>query len=103
MLKAFLDLLPQKALLRKVVLPIATGGTLAYLLAIDYALKPVLSELGARHLLGGIYAVDKQIQWQADGTQVDEEIDQRLKHSLHDLVEAVKLAPPVSKELARAS
>ena len=102
-LKAFLDLLPQKALAGKVVLPIATGGTIAHLLAIDYALKPVLSELGARHLLGGVYAVDKQIQLQADGTQVDEEINQRLKHSLHDLVEAVKQAPPVSKELARAS
>ncbi len=101
-LKAFLDLLPQKALLGKVVLPIATGGTLAHLLAIDYALKPVLSELGARHLLGGVYAVDKQIQWSDGKAQVDEEIDQRLKHSLHDLVIAVKQAAPVSKELARA-
>lgn len=91
LLKAFLDLLPQKALLGKVILPIATGGTLAHLLAIDYALKPVLSELGARHLLGGVYAVDKQIQWLDDGkAQLDEEIDHRLKHSIHDLVEAVQ-------------
>lgn len=103
-LKAFLDLLPQKALLGKVILPIATGGTLPHLLAIDYALKPVLSELGARHLLGGVYAVDKQIQWLSDGkAQLDQEIDQRLKHSLHDLVEAVKQAQSGSKELARAS
>ena len=100
LLKAFLDLLPQKALLGKVVLPIATGGTLAHLLAIDYALKPVLSELGARHLLGGVYAVDKQIQWLSNGkAQLDEEIDQRLKHSLHDLVEAVQ-AHTGAKELA---
>lgn len=100
LLKAFLDLLPQKALLGKVVLPIATGGTLAHLLAIDYALKPVLSELGARHLLGGVYAVDKQIQWLGDGkAQLDEEIDQRLKHSLHDLVEAVQAHAGV-KQLA---
>ena len=35
LLKAFLDLLPQKAFLGKVILPIATGGTLAHLLAID--------------------------------------------------------------------
>jgi FMN reductase len=54
--------------------------------------------------LGGVYAVDKQIQWLADGkAQVDEEIDQRLKHSLRDLVEAVKQTQPVSKELARAT
>jgi FMN reductase len=90
LLKAFLDLLPQQAFAGKVVLPIATGGTIAHLLAIDYALKPVLSELKARHILGGVYAVDKQIQLQPDGNvQVDEEIDQRLKHSLRDFVEAV--------------
>ncbi|HEY9910193.1 MAG TPA: NAD(P)H-dependent oxidoreductase [Thermosynechococcaceae cyanobacterium] len=51
----------RKALLGKVILPIAMGGTIAHPLAIDYALKPVLSELGAWHLLGGVYAVDKQI------------------------------------------
>lgn len=103
LLKAFLDLLPQKALFGKVVLPIATGGTLAHLLAIDYALKPVLSELGARHLLGGVYAVDNQIQRQEDGSlQLDEKIDQRLKHSLRDLVEAVKQAQPKAKELVSA-
>ncbi|MBD2101645.1 NADPH-dependent FMN reductase [Leptolyngbya sp. FACHB-261] len=103
-LKAFLDLLPQKVLLGKTVLPLATGGTLAHLLVIDYALKPVLSELGARHLLGGVYAVDKQIQRQADGSvQLDEEIDQRLKHSLRDLVIGITREQPVSKELAHAN
>lgn len=96
-LKAFLDLLPQRAFEGKVVLPIATGGTIAHLLAIDYALKPVLSELKARHILGGVYAVDKQIQLQPDGTvNVEEEIDQRLKHSLHDFVDAVNLRQPAS-------
>ena len=103
LLKSFLDLLPQKALLGKVILPIATGGTIAHLLAIDYALKPVLSELGARHLLGGVYAVDKQIARQPDGSfQLDEEIDQRLKHSLHDLVAAITQAQPQSKALTHA-
>lgn len=102
-LKAFLDLLPQKALYGKAILPIATGGTIAHLLAIDYALKPVLSELGARHLLGGVYAVDKQLQRQEDGSvQPDEEIEQRLKHSLRDFVEAITHAQPTSKELAHA-
>ena len=103
LLKSFLDLLPQEALRGKVVLPIATGGTIAHLLAIDYALKPVLSELKARHLLGGVFAVDKQIQLQADGSvQVDEQIDQRLKHSLHDLIEAVKRGQSASDGQAYA-
>ena len=35
-LKAFLDLLPQKALAGKVILPLATGGTIAHLLSIEY-------------------------------------------------------------------
>lgn len=103
LLKTFLDLLPQRALLGKVILPIATGGTIAHLLAIDYALKPVLSELGARHLLGGVYAVDKQLQRQEDGSiQLDDEIEQRLNHSLHDLVVAITQAQPQSKSLAHA-
>lgn len=98
LLKSFLDLLPQKALLGKIVLPIATGGTIAHLLAIDYALKPLLTELGARHILGGVYAVDKQIQRQQDGSiQLDEEIEQRLQHSLDDFVKAVGLPKQLVK------
>jgi len=98
LLKSFLDLLPQKALLGKIVLPIATGGTIAHLLAIDYALKPILTELGARHILGGVYAVDKQIQRQQDGSiQLDEEIEQRLQHSLNDFVKAVGLPKQLVK------
>ncbi|MGH7999710.1 MAG: NADPH-dependent FMN reductase [Brasilonema sp.] len=100
-LKAFLDLLPQRALSGKVVLPIATGGTLAHLLAIDYALKPVLSELKARFILGGVYAVDKQLQIQQDGTlKFDEEIDQRLKEAVNEFAQSVKSLQPDVKELA---
>lgn len=92
LLKAFLDLLPQRAFEGKVVLPIATGGTIAHLLAVDYALKPVLSELKARHILGGVYAVDKQLELQSDGTlRVDDETEQRLRKAVDDLVEAVNL------------
>jgi FMN reductase len=60
-LKAFLDLLPQTALRGKAVLPLATGGSIAHLLALDYALKPVLSALGARDILDPVFATDAQI------------------------------------------
>lgn len=97
-LKTFLDILPQKALVGKVVLPIATGGTIAHFLSIDYGLKPVLFELGARQFISTIYAVDKQIQRQEDGSiQLDEEIEQRLKVALADLTEVIKRSP-ASKE-----
>lgn len=58
LLKTFLDLLPQDALRGKTVLPLATGGSPAHLLALEYALKPVLAALGARHVLDAIYVVD---------------------------------------------
>jgi FMN reductase len=57
-IKALLDLLPQSGLRGKAVLPLATGGTLAHLLAVDYALRPVLSALGARHVVPGTFLLD---------------------------------------------
>jgi FMN reductase len=97
-------LLPQKALVGKVVLPIATGGTIAHLLSIDYALKPVLSELGARNFISTIYAVDKQIQRHVDGSiQLDEEIEQRFQISLTELAETVQRSQSASKEVVYAN
>ena len=51
LLKAFLDVLPQFALAGKAVLPVATGGSIAHVLALDYALRPVLQSMGARHIV----------------------------------------------------
>ncbi len=50
LLKVFLDLLPQFAFRGKAVLPIVTGGSPAHVLAVDYALRPVLANLGAAHV-----------------------------------------------------
>lgn len=85
-LKAFLDLLPQRILAGKIVLPIATGGSPGHLLAIDYALKPVLAALGARYVLGGIYVLDSQLQGSAaEGYTLDAGIKQRLDDAIGDL------------------
>jgi FMN reductase len=62
LLKALLDLLPQFALADKVVLPVLTGGSPAHVLAVDYALRPVLSSLGAHHVVQGWFVLDKHIQ-----------------------------------------
>ncbi len=61
LLKSLLDLLPQYALAGKTVLPLATGGTTAHVLAIDYALRPVLSSMGAAHIVQGWFTLDKDI------------------------------------------
>lgn len=60
-LKTLLDLLAERALEGKVVLPLATGGTVAHMLAVDYALKPVLSALKAQEILHGVFADDSQV------------------------------------------
>lgn len=61
LLKAFLDLLPPAALAGKAVLPLLTGGAAVHALAVDYALRPVLIALGARHVVAGLFLLDKQI------------------------------------------
>ncbi len=94
-LKAFLDLLGQNVLQGKPVLPIAVGGSLAHLLAIDYSLKPVLGTLGATQVLGTIYAVDGQIRVAADGAaELDPEIALRLSHAVRQLAELLRPAQP---------
>ena len=98
-LKAFLDLLPPGAFSGKVILPIATGGTLGHLLAIDYALKPVIATLGARYVLAGLYLLDSQVQVNDGSVQLEAEIEQRFKVSLHEFAEAIRL---VSSPLAVA-
>lgn len=103
-LKSFLDLLPQKALANKVILPIATGGTIAHLLAVEYTLKPVLSELNARYILSSVYAIDKQIQWtEGENLRLDEELEQRIKEALQDLLSALKHFQSTAPELVGIS
>lgn len=80
-LKTLLDLLPERALSGKVVLPIATGGSIAHLLAVDYALKPVLSALKAQETLQGIFADDTQITYGQGNAaaQLDERLAERFE------------------------
>lgn len=67
LLKTFLDLLPQFGLRDKVVLPFAMGGTMAHVLSIDYALRPVLNSLDPLHVVNGLFVLDKQLIVHPDG------------------------------------
>jgi FMN reductase len=74
-LKVFLDVLPQTALKGKTVL------------ALDYALRPVLQSLGAKNILPGIYATDSQVVVNPEGGyQLADEIGERLDDAVHTLV-----------------
>lgn len=86
-LKVFLDLLPQTALKGKTVLPLATGGSPHHMLALDYALRPVLQSLSAKNILPGIYATDSQVIVTPEGGyQVAEDIGARLDEAVDTLV-----------------
>jgi FMN reductase len=66
LLKAFLDLLPADALAGKGVLPVATSASLAHCLVLEYALKPVLSSLGAAAFLPAVCLVDSDFIYEGD-------------------------------------
>jgi FMN reductase len=86
-LKVFLDVLPQTSLKGKTVLPLATGGSPNHMLALDYALRPVLQSLGAKTILPGIYATDAQVVLNPEGGyHVEEDIAQRLDEAVNVLV-----------------
>jgi FMN reductase len=86
-LKVFLDLLPQTALKGKTLLPLATGGSPHHMLALDYALRPVLQSLSARHILPGVYAVDSQVPPSAGGAYAPgPEISTRLDDAVATLM-----------------
>lgn len=77
--KTFLDLLPQKALEDKIVVPLAIGGSIAHLLALEYSLKPVLSILGATQVSSPIFVLDKHVtRLRGDQYVVDEDVTTRI-------------------------
>lgn len=79
------------------ILPLATGGSPAHQLALDYALEPVLAALGATTILQGVYFSDDQIQYAHGGRlQLDVCVEQRLSNALDALtrrVETMKRKP----------
>ena len=89
-LKTYLDLLPQKGLENKAVLPLVIGGSYGHLLTIEYALNPILSTLGATHIVNGVYVVDQQIERNNDQTFIiQEQAQQRLQKSLNSFIETL--------------
>ncbi|MCK1064703.1 NADPH-dependent FMN reductase [Pluralibacter gergoviae] len=88
-LKTLLDLLPERALEGKIVLPLATGGTVDHMLAVDYALKPVLNALKAREILHGVFADDSQVQDYQHRPQFSPNLQKRLDDALETFWQAL--------------
>ncbi|AXN36980.1 NADPH-dependent FMN reductase [Peribacillus butanolivorans] len=90
-LKALIDLLPEGAFKNKPVLPIMIGGSNRHLLAIDYALKPLISILKGEPLQG-LYFVDKEIDKQNPESPIkDGELVDRVQSQVQEFVEAIQL------------
>jgi FMN reductase len=93
LLKTLLDVLPQSGLARKVVLPLATGGSTAHVLAIDYALRPVLSSLGSAQVVQGYFLLDRDITREPDGrAALTEESGTALARAVDRFAEALERA-----------
>lgn len=104
LLKSFLDLLPQDALRGKAVLPLATGGSVAHLLAIDYALKPVLHALGARHIADAVFVADAQLLRRTDGLyEPERSATERLDRALLGVFEPVPRRRAAPRSLLAAA
>ncbi|WP_194165534.1 NADPH-dependent FMN reductase [Oceanobacillus sp. CFH 90083] len=85
-LKALIDLFPQHIFEDKTILPIATGGTIAHYLVLDYSLTPILQSLGAIRILKSIFIVDKQIEKNNDNIILhDESAKERIAKAVHQL------------------
>ncbi|MBN8941270.1 MAG: NADPH-dependent FMN reductase [Rhizobiales bacterium] len=96
LLKAFLDLLPQFGFAGKTILQLATGGSLAHVLALDYALRPVLQSMGARHIVQSTFIAAGQARRGETGLVLEHDAATLLNEALLHFRHAVGLAPPAT-------
>src|SRR5471032_2124768 len=103
-LKTLLDLLPERALDHKVVLPLATAGSIGHMLAIDYALKPVLASLKAQEVLQGVFADDSLItDYQTFPATLQPALNERLEESLENFYLALTRRRPIPHTATQTS
>lgn len=93
--KAFIDMLPQFALRGKVVLPLLIGGSLAHVLAIDYAVRPMLQSLDPRSIVSGLFLLDKAIDVSSGTVSLPQEESARLEGVLQDFMDGLRAHHPV--------
>ncbi|MER7012795.1 NADPH-dependent FMN reductase [Saccharopolyspora sp. NPDC000359] len=93
LLKTFLDLLPQYAFAGKVVLPLATGGSLAHVLALDYGLRPVVHSMGARQVVQSFFLLSSHLFVEEDRLSIDPASEGPLEGVLAQFQDALDCTP----------
>lgn len=91
LVKAYIDLLPQKGLEHKIVATYLVGATISNLLSIDYGVKPILASMGAHCFAKNVFAVDHQIERIEENEDqihfvLSEEMKQRVEQSVNDMI-----------------
>jgi FMN reductase len=94
LLKVFLDLLPQRALSGKAVLPLATGGSIAHVLALDYGLRPVLQSLAPRQVVQSYFLLEGHLDLHDDSCAIQQDAEQILGKILEDFWHALLASRP---------
>lgn len=90
-LKAFFDLFPQDALRGRAVGLVATGASLAHLLAVDHGLRPLVASLGGLTAARAVYATDDRLPREA---RIPDDIDEELRALAGELVALARALRP---------
>ena len=93
LLKVFLDLLPQFGLAGKAILPLASGGSLAHVLALDYALRPVLHSMSARHVVQSYFMWEKHLSVVDDRLVIEDSAEGVLQDAIAAFCTALSHQP----------
>ncbi|MET0233423.1 MAG: NADPH-dependent FMN reductase [Kibdelosporangium sp.] len=91
LVQSLLNLLGKNALAGKVVLPLANGGTQGHLVAIDYALRPLLVARGATDVVPGHFVLDADIRDKVS-VAAAKELDVAVSRFAHAVTERPGLA-----------
>ena len=80
------------------VLPLATGGSVAHALALDYALRPVLTSMEARHVVNGFLVLDQFIESPTSGdlSAIHEDAEPALGKIIEGFLEGLKVVEGVA-------
>ena len=90
--KTFFDVIEHDSLDGRPVLLAATGGTARHSLALEHALRPLFTSLGADTVRTAVYAASED--WGRSGVPADGSLAQRIDRAARELAEAMAVRAP---------
>ena len=90
--KTFFDVIEHDSLVGRPVLLAATGGTARHSLALEHALRPLFTYLGADTVRTAVYAASED--WGRSGVPADGSLVQRIDRAARELAAAMSVREP---------